>query len=68
MSSDKERLDWLQNHSYAFVRDRNTGKGFIRLSDEYVNMDIEEYNIRNAIDREIEACSKTTKQEEPSNS
>lgn len=67
MPSDKDRIDWLQRHSYAFVRNRETGKGFINLSDEYTNeLKDDVYSIREAIDREIEACSKTTKQEEPS--
>ena len=45
---DKDRLDWLEQHSYAFVRDNTTGKGFIRLSDSYI--DQPGYHLREAID------------------
>jgi hypothetical protein len=49
LEEDKERLDWLVQHSYAFVRRKDTGKGFIRLSDEYLD-EPEDYGLRKGID------------------
>lgn len=49
LEGDKERLDWLVQHSYAFVRRKDTGKGFIRLSDAYLN-DPNDYGLRKGLD------------------
>ncbi len=48
-SADTKRLDWLSINSYAFVLDHKTGKGFIRLSAEYQN--IEPFDLRKSIDK-----------------
>jgi len=54
-SSDSSRLDWLEQHSYAFVYDRKTGKGFIRLSDDYIDHPSDDYNLRAGLDDAIHA-------------
>jgi len=52
LKEDKARLDWLEQHSFAFVRDASTGKGFIRLSDAYLSHP--GYGLRDGIDDAIE--------------
>jgi hypothetical protein len=47
--SDSERLDWLEEHSFAFVHDARTGKGFIKLSGAYEGQP--GYGLRAAIDK-----------------
>lgn len=51
LKEDQARLDWLEEHSFAFVRDASTGKGFIRLSDAYLNQS--GYGLRKGIDDAI---------------
>jgi hypothetical protein len=55
--TDTDRLNWIQQNSYAIAIRHDTGKGFIRFSRDMKDPEKDDYDIRRFIDEAMDRKS-----------